>query len=366
MMKTVIIGGGVAGLSLAIAMRNAGYVVTVCERDERSSSNGHAFLIHPDAMAVLERVVETDPYHLMPGRTIDRLLLKNADDDVLDDMALDGWVCMKRCEAMQALASQLPPEVIQYGRSFSHFIFENEKAVAVVFANGDIEYGDWFIGCDGARSAVRQALFGPTDYTPVLVKEILGTIDKRELLERNPHMFTKYLSRDKGLAIGFIPCSDVELIWFLQFDVNLCQTSINTQEEIAAFCKEVVREFPEEVKQIMECKSVVANYVWNTTDFELLPTFHDRNVLLIGDAAHVALPFTSAGVANALLDVNCFMQALGETTDFETICKTMYITRGPHLKNHVAMGREIRASFLQGSDKSVKLPLIKDMAVLAD
>jgi 2-polyprenyl-6-methoxyphenol hydroxylase-like FAD-dependent oxidoreductase len=366
MMKTVIIGGGMAGLSLAIAMRNAGYTAIVCEREEQSKNHGHAFLIHPDAMTVLEKVVETDPYHLMPGSTIDRLLLKNTDDVVLDDMALEGWVCMKRCEAMQALASQLPNEVIQYGRSFSHFIFENEKAVAAVFANGDVEYGDWFIGCDGARSAVRKALFGPTDYSPVLVKEILGTINNRELFDRHPHMFTKYLSRDKGLAIGFIPCNDAELIWFLQFDVNLCHSPLSTQEEIAAFCKEAVREFPEEVNQIMECKSAVANYVWNTTDFDILPAFHDQNVLLIGDAAHVALPFTSAGVTNALLDVDCFMQALSETKDFETICRMMHTTRSPHVKNHVSMGREIRASFLQGSDSSVKLPLIKDMAELAD
>lgn len=364
MKKTVIIGGGIAGLSLAIAMRKAGYEVVVCEREEKSHSNGHAFLIHPDAMAVLEKVVETDPYHLMPGRSIDRLLLKNSSDEVVEDMALEGWVCMKRCEAIGALASQLPDGVVQYGRSFSHFIHENDQVVAVAFTSGDVEYGDWFIGSDGARSAVRKALFGPTNYTPVLVKEILGTIANQELFDKHPHMFTKYLSRDKGLAIGFIPCNDSELIWFMQFDVSLCKTPLDTQEEIAAFCQQAVREFPEEVKQLMECESVVANYVWHTTDFELLPSFHSGNVLLIGDAAHVALPFTSAGVTNALLDVDCLMQLLSETNDLSLIGERLYALRGPQVKNHVAMGREIRASFLKGSDQSVKLPLIKDMSVL--
>jgi 2-polyprenyl-6-methoxyphenol hydroxylase-like FAD-dependent oxidoreductase len=211
---------------------------------------------------------------------------------------------------------------------------------------------------------VRKALFGPTSYTPVLVKEILGTISSKELFDKHPHMFTKYLSRDRGLAIGFIPCNDSELMWFLQFDVSLCKSALDTQEEIAAFCKEAVSDFPEEVKQLMECKSVVANYVWHTTDFELLPSFHSGNVLLIGDAAHVALPFTSAGVTNALLDVDCFMHLIDETNDFQLICERIYALRGPQVKNHVVMGREIRASFLKGSDQSVKLPLIKDMHVL--
>jgi 2-polyprenyl-6-methoxyphenol hydroxylase-like FAD-dependent oxidoreductase len=364
MKKTVIIGGGVAGLSLAIAMRKQGYDVIVCEREEQTHSNGHAFLIHPDAMTVLERVVETDPYHLMPGRQIDRLLLKNAADDVLQDISLDGWVCMKRCEAMQALASQLPQETIKYGRAFSHFIIHDEVVVAAAFTNGDVEYGDWFIGSDGARSAVRKAIFGPTNYTPVLVKEILGTINNKALFDRHPHMFTKYLSRDKGLAIGFIPCNEEELIWFLQFDASLCASDLSSQEAISSFCNSIVKEFPEEVAELMACESVVANYVWHTTDFDVLPTFNKRNVLLLGDAAHVALPFTSAGVTNALLDVDCFMQAIAEETTFESVCKRVYTQRSPQVKNHIAIGREIRASFLQGSDQSVKLPIIQDMKVL--
>ncbi|MFN5620571.1 MAG: FAD-dependent oxidoreductase [Flavobacteriales bacterium] len=364
MKKTVIIGGGVAGLSLAIAMRKQGYEVVVCEREEQTHSNGHAFLIHPDAMTVLEKVVETDPYHLMPGRSIDKLLLKNSDDAVLQDIPLDGWVCMKRCEAMGALASQLPQGTIQYGRSFSHFIIHDEVVVAAAFTNGEVEYGDWFIGADGARSAVRKALFGPTEYTPVFVKEILGTINNKALFDRHPHMFTKYLCRDKGLAIGFIPCNDAELIWFLQFDVTLCTSDLSTPQGISDFCRSIVKEFPQEVSELMACESVVANYVWHTTDFEVMPTFSNRNVILLGDAAHVALPFTSAGVTNALLDVDCFMNALNEGLAFEEICQRVYNQRAPQVRNHVEIGREIRSSFLQGSDRSVKLPIIQDLKVL--
>ena len=366
MSKTVIIGGGIAGLSLAIALKKMGREAVVCEREERSHSNGHAFLIHPDAMTVLEKVVDTDPYHLMPGRHIDRLLLKNADDVVLQDMVLDGWVCMKRCEAIQALASQLPNEAVKYGRAFSHFIIHDEVVVAAAFTNGDVEYGDVFIGADGARSAVRKALFGPTNFTPVLVKEILGTINNKKLFDRHPHMFTKYLSRDKGLAIGFIPCNEEELIWFLQFDTSLCQTELSSPQAIASFCNSIVEEFPDEVKELMACESVVANYLWHTTDFEVLPEFSQRNVLLIGDAAHVALPFTSAGVTNALLDVDCLVSLFSVESDFKKICQKLYEQRASHVRNHVKMGREIRASFLQGSDQSVKLPIIQDMKVLSE
>jgi hypothetical protein len=80
----------------------------------------------------------------------------------------------------------------------------------------------------------------------------------------------------------------------------------------------------------------------------------------------VALPFTSAGVTNALLDVDCFMMAISENASFESACKTVYLNRAPQVKNHVEIGRQIRSSFLQGSDKSVKLPIIQDLKVLTD
>jgi 2-polyprenyl-6-methoxyphenol hydroxylase-like FAD-dependent oxidoreductase len=364
MSKTVIIGGGVAGLSLAIALRKKGLEVVVCEREERSHSNGHAFLIHPEAMRVLEGIVETDPYHLMPGRKIDQLFLKNSDDVLVQEVPLEGWICMKRCEAMAALANQLPDGVIQYGCQFSHFITQDDRVVAAAFKNGEVVQGDVFIGADGSRSAVRTALFGPTNYTPVLVKEILGTINNKALFDRHPNHFTKYLSTDKGLAIGFIPCNDNELIWFLQFDVSLCKGELNSADEIADFCKSILSQFPEEVQEIMECKSVVANYVWNTTDFDLLPTFHSRNVLLIGDAAHVALPFTSAGVTNALLDVDCLMSLSRDGEDLENAFGSFYQMRASHVNSHIEMGRQIRSSFLKGASVEVKLPLIRDLEAM--
>jgi 2-polyprenyl-6-methoxyphenol hydroxylase-like FAD-dependent oxidoreductase len=365
MKKTVIIGGGVAGLSLAIALRRNGSDVVVCEREERSHSNGHAFLLHPEAMRIWESIVETDPYHLMPGRNIDELFLKNSDNKLVQHLPLEGWVCMKRCEAMHALAAQLPEDIIHYGCQFSHFIIHDDQVVAAAFKNGEVIYGDCFIGADGSRSAVRNALFGPTAFTPVLVKEILGTINNPTLFSRHPNHFTKYLSTDKGLAIGFIPCNDEELIWFMQFDVSLCPVELNSQEAIAAFCKGVLKDFPEEVREIMECKSVVANYVWNTTDFDLLPTFHRWNVLLIGDAAHVALPFTSAGVTNALLDVDCLISLWDEESNLEKVFHQFYQLRSRYVKGHIETGRQIRSSFLKGAAREVRLPLIQDLSLLA-
>jgi 2-polyprenyl-6-methoxyphenol hydroxylase-like FAD-dependent oxidoreductase len=51
-MKVVIIGSGIAGLALAILLKQKGYIVSIYERGEQVPSIGHAFLVHPDAKKV--------------------------------------------------------------------------------------------------------------------------------------------------------------------------------------------------------------------------------------------------------------------------------------------------------------------------
>jgi len=55
-------------------------------------------------------------------------------------------------------------------------LYDNNKATAAVFQNGDIEYGDIFVGSDGANSVVRQSLFGNVPFSKITVKEIVGVV----------------------------------------------------------------------------------------------------------------------------------------------------------------------------------------------
>ena len=93
-------------------------------------------------------------------------------------------------------------------------------------------------------------------------------------------------------------------------------------------------------------------------ELKLLPSFHKSNVVLLGDAAHLALPFTSAGVGNALLDAACFSHELLSGKDFENACTEFYKLRAPIVGGHVLNGRKIRESFMRGSREGVLVPLV--------
>mgnify|MGYP003335807095 CR=1 FL=1 len=155
-----------------------------------------------------------------------------------------------------------------------------------------------------------------------------------------------------------MPCSIDEIIWFMQFDVSRYPHELGDESATSEFMKRTLADFPQEVRELVESPTTHPYYVWNTTDFELLPSFHLDNVVLLGDAAHLALPFTSAGVGNALLDAACLSSELISGKGFEDACKDFYKQRAPIVGGHVLTGRKIRESFMRGSAQGILIPLV--------
>jgi len=361
-MKVVIIGSGIAGLALGIILQNNGVEVSICERDGNLPRKGHAFLLHPDAMEVLTIISKYNPDLEIPGQFIEKIVMKRPDQTLLNYSELESWICMKRIDIIQYLYSFYTDNKINFNRNFSHFIYENEKAVAAVFENGEIEYGDVFIGADGARSKVRKLLFGEMNYTPNQVREVVGVVNNPKYIANLPDTFTKYISTEKSLAVGMIPCSSNELVWFMQFDVNLLKEKDESPESLKALCTDLLKDFPNDVQEVLKLNDFSNNFVWYSTDFDLLPAFHKNNVALLGDAAHLALPFTSSGITNALIDAKIFSELLLQGKPFEEICNQFYNLRAKDLSEHVSLGRKIKDDFLNIESNTFTLPLIQNLS----
>lgn len=364
--KYVIIGGGIAGVTLAIKLHEAGLNVLLCEKDKNIPIRGNAFLMHSDALSILESLSNNIEEIKLPGKTIDTFVLKKPDDTELKYLELEPWQCIKRKDIIEHLYNILPKSILKCNREFSHFVYKNKNAIAAVFKNGEIAYGDVFIGADGARSKVREALFESSNYSPVEVKEVVGIAVNSDLINQMPSTFKKYLSSDKGLSFGFIPSSDTELVWFMQYDVSLYHLENESPESLKKMCCELLKDFPENVKTILESSEFKNAYLWHARDFDTLPSFHKNNVVLIGDAAHLALPFTSAGTTNALIDAKVLCQLLIEKKQTFAAFKAFYKNRVDLVKTHLDLGREIKENFLKinlNSVDEIKIPLISTQSI---
>jgi 2-polyprenyl-6-methoxyphenol hydroxylase-like FAD-dependent oxidoreductase/predicted DsbA family dithiol-disulfide isomerase len=355
-MKYVVIGGGIAGLAIGAYLQRKDKEVIVSEKQSVATTQGHAFLLHDDAVSIL-RELSLDHNRKMPGERISLFSLRRPDGSEIKCEELRTWTCMKRSDLLEYMESLLHPSSMRRGRSFSHFIRQQGRVVAAVFTNGDTEYGDIFIGCDGGRSGVRDDLFGSLPPTTVLYKEIVGITHNQELWQRYGHTFVKFQHDQYGLAFGMIPTGANEFVWFMQYDPCRGDVRDGDPDSIRKFCTRSLKDFPAEVTGILAGNDFDKTYVWNTRDFDLLPAFHKGNVVLLGDAAHQALPFSSTGTTNAIVGARTLSAALGNSICLETAFQQYYTQRAPVIREHIRMGRELRTAFLQPRRHQSQTPL---------
>ena len=353
-MKYVVIGGGIAGLAIGAFLQRKELEAIVCEKHPGLIDQGHAFLLHADAISILRELNAGRTTHI-PGEKISLFSLRRPDGQEIKTEELQSWTCIKRTDLILFMESLLEPGAIRRGRSFSHFIKQQGRVVAAAFTNGDIEYGDVFIGCDGGKSKVREALFGALPPATALYKEVVGITRNAKLWERFDHTFIKYQHDQYGLAFGMIPTGTDEFVWYMQYDP--CHGDVHNAGSIREFCNQSLREFPDEVTEMLAGNDFSRTYVWNTRDFDLLPAFHQGNVVLLGDAAHQALPFASSGTTNAIVGARTLSAALTNSLNLETAFRHYYTQRAPVIKEHILQGRELRAAFLHPNARHSQTPL---------
>lgn len=360
-MKVVIIGGGIAGLTLGRLMLKQNMDVVICERAIGAPVLGHAFLMHTDGMDVLKELADENTSAAL-GHQVDAFSLNRPSGEEIKHLHLDSWQCIKRRDLVTFLLSVIPKDKIKGGRTFSHFIYENEVIVGAAFLNQEVEYGDVFIGADGGNSKVRELIHGKVKFTPIQVKEIVGLSQNAELADSFKHIFTKFQKKKNGLAFGMIPTNESEFVWFMQYDPSISDVPDASPEELKEFCNKLLAKFPDVVHDLLSKNDFSTTYIWNTRDFDLLPTFHKKNVVLIGDAAHLALPFTSAGTTNAINDAKTLIQCLNSSEDCEEAFEKYYEIRAPQVSNHILLGRELKKIFLKPpeDDDNIPVPLIAE------
>lgn len=360
-MKAVVIGGGIAGMTMALFLKQKKWDVVVCERSVYIFLQGHAFLMNYEGLSIINKF-NTPASKPLLKQHVDLFSLKRPDNSEKIKVQLFNWYCLKRVDLIFFLNSFFTKDDFKINRSFSHFIYENGQATAAVFDNGEIEYGDVFIGADGSNSQVREAIFGKTAFSPIEVNEVVGTTIMKTGTSGKNVTFQKFQSHDKGLAFGFIPVSADEVVWFMQYDRKLIKVAEDKDpEKLKSFCLGMMKDFPSDVKEVLDAADFNNAYIWKTRDFDLLPTFHKNNVVLIGDAAHLALPFTSAGTSNAILDAKCLAESFDNFSNVNDAFNNYYSLRSEKVKEHIEQGRLLKETFLNPqkfSEREFLLPLI--------
>ena len=288
-------GGGIAGLAAAIALKKNNHEMVVKEKNFTNNNSGMAFMIHESTVRNINSLGDRE-LDVINHEMNNLILTSNLHSN---KVKLNGWYAIKRVQLLNFLQSQLSTDEYHENYDFSHFQYEGDKAVAAVFKNGAVEYGDLFIGADGINSQVRNFV-SEAHFFPNEINEIV-CVANYEDENINDNTFRKYLSIKKGMSFGFIPVSQNEQVWFLQFDRGLYGSIFENNTQIEkAFSPQLLSEFPKEIKHVIENSDLKKSYLWKSKELKLLNTYFKSNVCLIGDAAHGSIPLTSSGVSSGI------------------------------------------------------------------
>ncbi len=343
-----VLGGGIAGLATALALGRRGWSVRVFEREVARQRAGFGFVLPESAVDSLEVLAPGMTLGLV-GRPIDTFELRDLGGTVVHVAGLPGALGLTRKDLVDALEAQVGDGVVEHGKVASGFTRDaTGRATSVSFTDGSEFAADLFVVAEGIHSPQRAALFPGARLTPSQVTEIVMRLRDPELVAEVGTRFLKFQAPEGGLALGVVACSAVDLVWYVQMSAERFGEAPRSAAARAAFLREHFAACGPVVTRLIEASDLDDAHVWRTTDMDPLPALHAHNLVLVGDAAHPVLPFTSQGVGAAVNDVAALASSLESYGgDIPLALATYSAARLPFIEEVVAGGRALRERFLE-------------------
>ncbi len=321
------------------------------------------FLIMPNGFKVMDEMGIAQKVQ-KEGMPILRAVMMNEEGRVSNIQSMDCCYSISRPTCIKLLEQTLGYENIQYKKEMNTFHEKDGIVNQLEFKDGTFVNPDVIIASDGMNSKTRKYIFPEFQTKMVAEKEIVSIIYSPELSKNLKHTFVKYLNPERGFNMGILPLGGNELVWYIQINSNIHDLPMKTPSEINAFCSEIFFSLPNLFKRALEYTDYDSTYMWEMNTMDLLPAFHKKGILLMGDAAHPLLSFTSQGTSSALDDAWNLSELLQtKYSSTEALFKTFYEARKYTIQRYILEGKILLDQFLRPHKYSnVALPFVNHVS----
>ncbi len=314
MKKVVVVGGGVGGLTLALALKQRGIAVTVHEKYDHQQHHQTGFLIWSYAIDLLQKLevpvhrvgtpLEVFEVHGRCGEKICEMPV----GEISRSHGADSFEINRR--RLIECMSELVGKDLRFGHECVSVENGQDSAVAF-FADGTSDEGDVVIGCDGAHSVVRAAIHPDAKLNMLDAGGWIAVIDQHPpSLQKNRHMdFWQ-----PGCKAGVADIGNGEARWYVAFNHHLLDHSTSKKQQI----NQAMVDVPEVVQQCIAMTDETQMVSTKAGDLLALDPWYQGRLLLIGDAAHATSPYAGMGACTAIADAYLLAELLDQTNDFET------------------------------------------------
>ena len=293
MVRIAIVGGGIGGLTTALALRELGFESQVYEQAPALLDIGAAIAIWPNAMRVLARINLGGAIREHSG-AIDEINWLDQRGQVLNRVSLQNSVALHRADLQSLLLRALAPDEIKLDHSLVSYQQHDDKIVAT-FTNGATVETDLLIGADGIHSDVRLNFLEnePPVYRGYIVWRGISTDVPRSL---PTNIAIEIHGRGQRFGIG--PVGDGRIGWWAAANALLPDHVSNAQNELLRLFKGW---YPPAVELI---ENTNPHVILATPAFDREPgkTWGDKSVTLLGDAIHPTTPNFGQGGCLAMED----------------------------------------------------------------
>lgn len=370
-LKIIVAGGGIGGLSAALALARVGCHVHVLEKAREFGEIGAGIQIGPngfhalDKLGIGKKIKETSVHvealnlmDLMDGKKITSISL---DSNFVSKFG-NPYRVIHRADLLNELleACQANPNIILLtGHQVTGYV--NTPSAVIIRTNlGEEFVGDAAIGCDGLNSRVRAQVTGGdplrapghVTYRAVVAKKDAPVFAKSNsvTLWAGPKCHFVHYPLKGDTQINLVATFNCE-------GNDVCEPGSDGDKQ------ELMRYFEDSVPQLKQLLETPVSWKkWMLADREPLATWTDGRVTLLGDAAHPTLQYMAQGACMALEDSVCLASALeGSAGDVREAFKCYEAVRIPRSYRVVLQSRLMGDIYhAQGPYRTIRNTMFSD------
>lgn len=323
--KILVIGGGIGGISAAIALRNKGFAVRVAElqADMHSSVYGVGIIQPVNALRALDAIgcaqacidagystrawgtvldTEGNQVRQIPGATIPGS----------DLPPMNGVTRPKLHEILTRKANAVGVR-IDYNQTFTD-IRDRGTDVQVDFSDGSSDVFDFVIGADGTYSKVRAHVLD-TELKPTYNGQSAFRVNIPRHIPGQPEIDRIILQRGPEGMAGYVPIGP-ELAYMF-YNSEWEQGTWLDQDTMADVLRDKLKGFGGLTGAVRDHHiGDSSSIVFRPIDWMIAPPpWHRNRVVLLGDAVHAFLPHLGQGAAQAIEDGVVLAECLDASLD---------------------------------------------------